>query len=70
VNPWWGQHLFSRAAFGILHLGIAKREFGFTYGRVATRDSRVMLRRAKHLLISPCTADPSGWLLHSGSRGG
>jgi hypothetical protein len=70
VNPWWGQHLFSHAVFWNFASWYSKREFGFTYGRVATRDSRVMLRRAKHLLISPRTADPSGWLLRGGSRGG
>jgi hypothetical protein len=61
---------FPALLFGTLYLGIAKRAFGFTNGRVATCDSRGMLWRVKHLLISPHTADPSGWLLRSGSRGG
>jgi hypothetical protein len=41
--------LFPRCFFGTLYPGIVKREFSFTNGRVATCDSRGMLRRAKRL---------------------
>jgi hypothetical protein len=62
VNPRVGPtSLFPCCFFRTLYLGIAKREFGFTNGRVATCDSREMLQRVKRLLISPRTADPSGW---------
>jgi hypothetical protein len=65
-----GNISFPALLFGTLYLGIVHREFGFTNGRVATCDSHGMLWHAKHLLISPRTVDPSGWLLRSESRGG
>jgi hypothetical protein len=72
--------LFPRCFFWNFAYWYSKREFGFTCGRVATRDSCAMLRRAKRPLIPPThrrvevvgvAAQWESWRLpRGGSRGG